>query len=59
MNRSARTCFAAALFSILASAQDFSDITFSKLAEGYRFTKAPLGPKTATLIFSDTPATAF
>jgi gluconolactonase len=56
MNRSARTCFAAALFSLLASAQDFSDITFSKLADGYRFTEGPAWSKDGYLIFSDTPS---
>jgi gluconolactonase len=55
MNRCARTCFAAALFSLLASAQDFSDITFSKLGEGYRFTEGPAWSKDGYLIFSDTP----
>ena len=56
MNRSARTCFAVALFSLLVSAQDFSDITFSKLAEGYRFTEGPAWSKDGYLIFSDTPS---
>ena len=56
MNRSARTCFAAVLFSLLASAQDFSDITFSKLADGYRFTEGPAWSKDGYLIFSDTPS---
>jgi gluconolactonase len=56
MNRRARTCFAAALFSLLASAQDFSDLTFSKLAEGYRFTEGPAWSKDGYLIFSDTPS---
>jgi gluconolactonase len=56
MRRSARTCFAAALFSILASAQDFSDIAFGKLDEGYRFTEGPAWSKDGYLIFSDTPS---
>ena len=56
MSRSARTCFAAALFSLLASAQDFSDITFGKLADGYRFTEGPAWSKDGYLIFSDTPS---
>ena len=56
MRRSARTCFAAALFSLFALAQDFSDITFSKLAEGYRFTEGPAWSKDGYLIFSDTPS---
>jgi gluconolactonase len=56
MNRFGRTCFAAALFSLLASAQDFSDITFSKLADGYRFTEGPAWSKDGYLIFSDTPS---
>jgi gluconolactonase len=56
MRRLARTCFAAALFSLLASAQDFSDITFSKLGEGYRFTEGPAWSKDGYLIFSDTPS---
>ena len=56
MKRSARTCFAAALFSLLASAQDFSDITVGKLAEGYRFTEGPAWSKDGYLIFSDTPS---
>ena len=56
MKRSARTCFAAALFSLLASAQDFSDIAFGKLADGYRFTEGPAWSKDGYLIFSDTPS---
>jgi gluconolactonase len=56
MNRSARTCFAAALFSLLASAQEFPEITFSKLADGYRFTEGPAWSKVGYLIFSDTPS---
>jgi len=56
MRRSARTCFAAALFSLFASAQDFSDIVFSKLADGYRFTEGPAWSKDGYLIFSDTPS---
>jgi len=56
MNRCARTCFAAALFSLLASAQDFSDIAFTKLAEGYLFTEGPAWSKDGYLIFSDTPS---
>src|SRR5664279_1088323 len=56
MNRSARTCFAAALFRLLAGAQDFSDITFGKLADGYRFTEGPAWSKDGYLIFSDTPS---
>ncbi len=56
MNRSARTCFAAAFFYLLASAQDFSDITFSKLADGYRFTEGPAWSRDGYLIFSDTPS---
>jgi len=56
MKRSARTCFAAALFSLLASAQDFSEITFGKLADGYRFTEGPAWSKDGYLIFSDTPS---
>jgi gluconolactonase len=56
MNRCAGTCFTAALFSLLASAQDFSDITFSKLADGYRFTEGPAWSKDGYLIFSDTPS---
>jgi gluconolactonase len=55
MNRPAGTCFAAALFSLLACAQDFADITFNKLAEGYRFTEGPAWSKDGYLIFSDTP----
>ena len=56
MNRSARTCFAAALFSLFASAQDFSHTTFDKLADGYRFTEGPAWSKDGYLIFSDTPS---
>ena len=56
MKRSARTCFAAALLSLFASAQDFSDIVFSKLADGYRFTEGPAWSKDGYLIFSDTPS---
>jgi gluconolactonase len=55
MNRIGRTCFAAALFCLLASAQDFPDITVGKLAEGYRFTEGPAWSKDGYLIFSDTP----
>jgi len=56
MNRCARTCFAAALFSLLACAQDFSDLSFSKLADGYRFPEGPAWSKDGYLIFSDTPS---
>src|ERR1035437_3400087 len=56
MNRCARTCLAAALFSLFAWAQDFSDLSFSKLAEGYRFTEGPAWSKDGYLIFSDTPS---
>jgi gluconolactonase len=56
MNRPARTCFAAALFSLLAGAQDFSEITVGKLAEGYLFTEGPAWSKDGYLIFSDTPS---
>ena len=56
MNRSARTCLAAALFSLLACAQDFTDVTFGKLADGYRFTEGPAWSKDGYLIFSDTPS---
>ena len=56
MNRCARTCLAAALFSLLASAQDFSEIVFGKLADGYRFTEGPAWSKDGYLIFSDTPS---
>jgi len=56
MKLSARTCLAAALFSLLAYAQDFSEITFGKLADGYRFTEGPAWSKDGYLIFSDTPS---
>jgi gluconolactonase len=56
MNRCARTCFAAALFSLFASAQDFPEITLGKLADGYRFTEGPAWSKDGYLIFSDTPS---
>jgi gluconolactonase len=56
MNRCARTCLAAALFSLLAFAQDFSEITFTKLADGFRFTEGPAWSKDGYLIFSDTPS---
>jgi len=56
MNRCARTCFAAALFSLLACARDFSDLSFSKLADGYRFPEGPAWSKDGYLIFSDTPS---
>jgi gluconolactonase len=42
--------------SLFASAQDFSEITFSKVAEGYRFTEGPAWSKDGYLIFSDTPS---
>jgi gluconolactonase len=56
MNRTARTCLAAAVFSLLASAQDFSEVTIGKVAEGYRFTEGPAWSKDGYLIFSDTPS---
>ena len=55
MNRPARTCIAAVLFSFLVSAQNFSEIAFGKLADGYRFTEGPAWSKDGYLIFSDTP----
>ena len=40
----------------LASAQDFSQIKFDKLAQGYRFTEGAAWFKEGYLIFSDTPS---
>jgi gluconolactonase len=56
MSRAARTCLTAAFFSLLASAQDFSDISLARLADGYRFTEGPAWSKDGYLIFSDTPS---
>jgi len=56
MNRSARICLAAALFSLFAAAQEFSEISFSRFAAGYRFTGGPAWSKDGYLIFSDTPS---
>ena len=56
MNRPARTCIAAVLFSFLACAQDFSEIVFGKLADDYRFTEGPAWSKDGYLVFSDTPS---
>jgi gluconolactonase len=56
MNRAVRACIPVALFTLLVSAQDFSDITFERLAQGYRFTEGPAWSKDGYLIFSDTPS---
>jgi gluconolactonase len=46
-----------ALFAFAAFAQDFSDLKFERLAQGYRFTEGPAwSSKDGFLIFSDTPS---
>jgi gluconolactonase len=56
MNRAARTGLSAALFSLLLSAQDFSEIKVEQLGKGYTFTEGPAwSSKDGYLIFSDTP----
>jgi gluconolactonase len=47
---------AAAVLATCACAQDFSEIKFDKLAQGYRFTEGPAWSKEGYLIFSDLPA---
>jgi len=52
-----RTCCALAAFTVLVSAQDFSEVKFDKLALGYRFTEGPAWyGKEGYLIFSDIPS---
>src|SRR5450432_1660202 len=46
---------AAAVFTVFAGAQDFSEIKFDKVASGYRFTEGPAWSKEGYLIFSDLP----
>jgi len=51
-----RTSIAAAVLALCACAQDFSEIKFDKLAQGYRFTEGPAWSKEGYLIFSDLPS---
>lgn len=43
------------LFSLVASAQDFSDVKVERAATGYRFTEGPVWSKEGYLLFSDVP----
>jgi len=40
----------------LAFAQDFGELKFERLAQGYRFTEGPAWSKEGYLVFSDTPS---
>lgn len=55
MSFALRTSIAAAAFTVFACAQDFSEIKFDKLTQGYRFTEGPAWSKEGYLIFSDLP----
>ena len=56
MSRTARTGLAIAVFSLLVSAQDFSEIKVEQLAKGYTYTEGPAWSKDGYLVFSDTPS---
>lgn len=49
-------CAAAAVFTLCASAQDFSKITIELIGKGFFFTQGPAWSKDGFLVFSDTPA---
>jgi gluconolactonase len=53
MTRVVLLAFAA---SALALSQDFGELKFERLAQGYRFTEGPAWSKEGYLIFSDTPS---
>ncbi len=56
MMRVAGLAVAAAALVIPAFAQDFAEMKFEHLAQGYRFTEGPAWSKDGYLIFSDTPS---
>jgi len=56
MSPVSRTSIAAAVIALCAWAQDFSEIKFDKLAQGYRFTEGPAWSREGYLIFSDLPS---
>jgi gluconolactonase len=51
-----RSLTVAALLSLAALAQSFTDLKFERLSQGYRFTEGPAWSKDGYLIFSDTPS---
>ncbi|MBZ5621802.1 MAG: SMP-30/gluconolactonase/LRE family protein [Acidobacteriia bacterium] len=56
MSRATRTGLAAAVFVLLVSGQDFSEVKVEQLAKGYSFTEGPAwSNKDGYLVFSDTP----
>jgi gluconolactonase len=56
MSFTSRTCTAAAILTVLVSAQDFSEVRFDKLAQSYRFPEGPAWSKEGYLLFSDIPS---
>jgi gluconolactonase len=56
MTRAVRLAFPAAALALLGFAQDFGELKFERLAQGYRFTEGPAWSKDGYLIFSDTPS---
>ena len=49
-------CASLVVFTLLLSAQDFSEIKFDHLARGLGYTEGPAWSREGYLIFSDTPA---
>jgi gluconolactonase len=56
MTRAARVVVSAAALALLGLAQDFPELKFERLAQGYRFTEGPAWSKDGYLVFSDTPS---
>ena len=57
MTRAVRLAVPVAALALLASAQDFPELKFERLAQGYRFTEGPAwSAKEGYLVFSDTPS---
>src|SRR5436305_8774752 len=56
MNRAVRFVLAAAVSVFFALAQDFGEMKFERLAQGYRFTEGPAWSKEGYLVFSDIPS---
>jgi len=51
-----RLALSAFVVSLIAVGQDFGEMKFEHLAQGYRFTEGPAWSKDGHLIFSDTPS---
>jgi gluconolactonase len=56
MTRAARVVVSAAALALVGLAQDFPELKFERLAQGYRFTEGPAWSKDGYLVFSDTPS---